>query len=445
MCFGFIFMPPALSSEFALLEAAMQRQQLRSERRRVAVFACLLGTLMLVPFALLNLPSLTDEDLRPRLAAVALPFTAMIGVFLVYEVAVLLWLGRLISTERLPPPGFAYVNTVVELSLPTAGLLIGGAYAGGITMLSGAVPFVYFLFLSLAALNLNTRLCIFAGIVAGAQFLAVSFMLLQREPVNPNPESPVLAMLHSPHQYLLKSAFLVLAGVITGFVARQIKRQLRTGLQTLEERDRAVCIFGQHVSPQVADLLLKQPMNAGGQEREVCVMFLDIRDFSRIAGERAPGEVMDYLNTLFSFIIPVINEHSGIVNKFLGDGFMAVFGAPLNEGDPSRNAVRASLIILDKVAEMNQSGAIPPTRLGIGLHLGVAITGNVGGGDRKEYTVIGDVVNLAARIEQATKTYQARLLVSEAVYQALSDEAGEDVGLVELKGQAKPTRLYKLA
>ncbi len=445
MRLGFTVMRPAPPSEFALLEAAMQRQQLRSERRRVAVFACLLGALMLVPFTLANLPGLTDDDLQPRLAAVALPLTLMIGVFLVYEVAVLRWLGRLVAAGRLPPPVFAYAHTVVELSMPTAGLLVGGVYAGGITMLSGSVPFVYFLFLCLAALNLNTRLCVFAGVVAGAQFLAVSLALLNREPAHPGPESPLLAMLHSPHQYVVKSVFLVLAGVITGFVARQIKRQLRTGLQTLEERDRAVSIFGQHVSPQVADLLLKQPMNAGGQEREVCVMFLDIRDFSRIAGERSPGEVMDYLNTLFTFIIPVINEHNGIVNKFLGDGFMAVFGAPLDEGDPSRNAVRAARLILDKVEEMNRSGAIPPTRLGIGLHLGVAITGNVGGGDRKEYTVIGDVVNLAARIEQATKTYQARLLVSEAVYQALSGETGEDVGLVELKGQAKPTRLYKLA
>jgi adenylate cyclase len=218
-----------------------------------------------------------------------------------------------------------------------------------------------------------------------------------------------------------------------------------SALRTLEERDRAISIFGQHVSPQVAELLLHQPVDAAGEERRVCVMFLDIRDFSRIAGERSPTEVMDYLNTLFGFMIPVINEHSGIVNKFLGDGFMAVFGAPLDDSDPCSNAVNAARAILSSVEEMNVGGGIPPTRLGIGLHLGVAVTGNVGGGDRKEYTVIGDVVNLAARIEQATKQFHARLIISEDVAHSLGGSAGEDLGMVELKGQAKPVRLFKLA
>ncbi len=433
------------SAEFALLEPAMQRQQLRSECRRVAIFACLLGVLMLVPSALLKLPSLIDDDLQPRLAAAVPAFPLMIGVFLAYEIAVLLWLSRLRAMERLPPPWFAYVNTLVEVSMPTAGLMVGGAFIGGIPMLAGVVPFIYFLFLCLAALNLNARLCVFAGLVAGAQFLAVSLTLLQREPVDPNPESSLLAMLHSPHQYVLKSAFLMLGGLIAGFVASQIKRQLLTGLQTLRERDRAVSIFGQHVSPQVAELLLAQPVDAAGQERQVCVMFLDIRDFSRIAGERSPAEVMEYLNILFSFMIPVVNEHHGIVNKFLGDGFMAVFGAPLDDSNPCEHAVCAARVILDKVAELNQTGAIPPTRLGIGLHLGVAITGNVGGSDRKEYTVIGDVVNLAARIEQATKQFAAQLLVSEAVHRALDGMGAEDLGLVDLKGQTHPVRLFKLA
>jgi adenylate cyclase len=438
-------MRSSTSSEIAMLDAAMQRQQLRSERYRVAIFECLLGLLMLVPFALLSWPGMIDEALRPLLAKGLLPFSLVIGAFLTYEIGVFLWLGRLISKDRLPPPGFAYLNTFVEVSMPTAGLLVGAAFIGGIPMLSGVVPFIYFLFLSLAALNLNPHLCRFAGLVAGVQFLVVSLTLLNLEPEAAGAESPLLAMLHSPHQYILKSVFLVLGGVIAGFVASQIKRQLFASLQTLQERDRAVSIFGQHVSPQVAELLLKQPVDAAGQERQVCVMFLDIRDFSRIASELSPGEVMNYLNTLFSFMIPVVNDHHGIINKFLGDGFMAVFGAPLDDSNPCQHAVRASHVILDKVAELNQSEAITTSRLGIGLHLGVAITGNVGGGERKEYTVIGDVVNLAARIEQATKTFAAQLLVSEEVFKNLGKVDAEDLGLVELKGQAKPARLYKLA
>lgn len=429
----------------SLIEGAMQRQRLRSERKRLLAFIGLLGFMLLVLIALRNLPLLIREDLRPHLFSAFLPLAVVIGVFLAYEICVLVWLSRLSRADRLPPGAFEYVNTLVEVSMPTAGIVTGAWFMGGLPMLAGVVPFVYFLFLCLAALSLNFRLCVFAGFVAGVEFLVTSLILLRQDPVAAGAESPLLAMLGSPHQYVIKSAFMLAGGFIAGFVALQLKRQLMSALQTVQERDRAISIFGQHVSPQVADLLLRQPMDSTGEERRVCVMFLDIRDFSRIAGEHSPTGVMDYLNTLFSSLIPVINEHSGIVNKFLGDGFMAVFGAPLTDTALCRHAVEAAHVILGRVDEMQAARKIPPTRLGIGLHLGVALTGNVGGADRKEYTVIGDVVNLAARIEQATKPFQAQLLVSEDVAKSIDGFAGEDLGLVDLKGQARPVRLYKLA
>lgn len=423
----------------------MRRQQLRSERLRVQLFLLLLGLLLVVPTLLVTVPGLVSDSLLPTLRAARTPLTLMLAFYVAYEGVVLIWLNRLLATDRLPPAFFPYVNTLIELSLPTAALLIGGAFTGGLTLLSGGIPMVYFLLLCLTALNLDTRLCVFAGVVAATEFWIASQYLLNQTPPIAVEGAPWLAMLFSPHHHAVKCLFLFLGGVMAGFVASQIQRRLRSGLESLQERDRAVSIFGQHVSPQVADLLLKQPHDAGGQEREVCVMFLDIRDFSRLAGERSPSEVMDYLNTLFSCLIPLVNQHHGIINKFLGDGFMAVFGAPLENSDPCANAVRAAHSILNQVTALNQNGAILPTRLGIGLHLGVAITGNVGGGDRKEYTVIGDVVNLAARIEQATKAFGAQLLVSEAVFAKLHEEPGEDLGLVELKGQSQPARLFKLA
>lgn len=423
----------------------MQRQRRRSERLRVTVLIGLLGFLLLVVLALRLLPGIVRHDLQPQLNAAFPAISLLTLAFLVYEVSILLWLKRQIRLDAPTPPAFPYLNTLVEMSLPTLVILAGSWFIGGLPMLAGSVPFVYFLFLSLTALNLNPRLCLFAGVVAGLQFLVISFLLVQREAVQPGGLEAFPLILRSPHQYIVKGMLLVASGCITAFVASQIRRQLMSALQTLQERDRAVSIFGQHVSPQVAELLLRQPVDLQGEERSVCVMFLDIRDFSRIAGERSPAEVMEYLNTLFSFMIPLINDHHGIINKFLGDGFMAVFGAPVADTGLCRNAVDASMAILRRVDEMNAAQLIPPTRLGIGLHLGVAITGNVGGGDRKEYTVIGDVVNLAARIEQATKTFQAQLLVSEEVAHSLGAHHGEDLGLVELKGQAKPARLFKLA
>ncbi len=428
-----------------LVKASMERQQLRSERQRVLVFTGLLGVLLLVLIVLRTQPDLIHANARRQVLSTFLPVTIVVGSFLVYEACILAWLSFLLRRNRLPPTAFHYLNTFIEVSLPTIALVVGSWFMGGLSMLVGVVPSVYFLFFCLAALNLNFRLCVFAGAVACVEFLLTSLTLLWLYPSVSLEDSSLQAILRSPHQYILKSGFLLMGGCIAGFVASRLKLQLLSALQTVEERDRAISIFGQHVSPQVAELLLHQPVDSAGQERRVCVMFLDIRDFSRIASERSPAEVMDYLNQLFGFMIPLINEQRGIINKFLGDGFMAVFGAPLDDSDPCRNAVRASQLILEKIREMNDAKKIPPTRIGIGLHLGMAITGNVGGGERKEYTVIGDAVNLAARIEQATKQFQAQLLVSADVATSIGNPSGEDLGWVELKGQAKPVRLFKLA
>src|SRR5215475_14343319 len=123
-------------------------------------------------------------------------------------------------------------------------------------------------------------------------------------------------------------------------------------------------------------------------------MFLDIRNFTGFAEKRSPEEVVEYLESLFEFMIEIVNRHNGIINKFLGDGFMAVFGAPLSDGKDCENAVRSAKEILERVKEETDRGAILPTQVGIGLHAGKAVTGSIGSAVRKEYTVIGDVVNL---------------------------------------------------
>jgi adenylate cyclase len=432
----------------ALVEAAMGMELLRSERRRVTLLLGLLAFVLAMVFAIHAAPQLLAPEIRDRFLASRGPLTLIICSYLAYELSIRIWLGRRLAARRALPRGFPYLNVLVEISLPTAALLIGGVMIGPLPILAGAIPFLYFLFVLLSALNLEFWLCVFAGAVACVEFLAASLYLVGQSPVAPMPGAPVLAMLVSPHQYVLKGALLLAAGGIAGFVARQIRRQLGRVLETLEERDRAVSIFGQHVSPQVAELLLKQPIDFAGQERKVCVMFLDIRDFSKLSSERTALEVVNYLNALFGPMIPIVNGHAGVVNKFLGDGFMAVFGAPVDDGQQCRHAVQAALEILALVDRLSRDGLIPSTRVGIGLHYGEAVTGNVGGAERKEYTIIGDVVNLASRIEQANKPLASQFLVSEAVLNALGSQhefATEDMGLIELKGQPHPVRLYKLA
>jgi adenylate cyclase len=413
-----------------------------SERHRVAIFAGLLIAILGLVGWLLSGPSAVAPEALGKIRRAAPLIVSALTALLLYEAAAWVWLGKLMQSEREPSTAFRYVNAAIEASAITALLALAIGPLGTLYSLSGAVPWGYFPFLTLTALNLNPRLSAFSGMVAAAGFGVVSLLALPSlEP------APGLAILTSPHQYVVKSLLLLLSGLASAFVAKRLRQQLTESLKTARERDRAVSIFGQHVSPQVADRLLNQPVDLTGEERQVCVLFLDIRDFSRLAGERSPAEVMNYLNRLFGAMIQSVNDHRGIVNKFLGDGFMAVFGAPLDDARLCQNAVGCARELLRIAEELSASGHIPPTRIGIGLHLGPAVTGNVGSEQRKEYTVIGDTVNLAARIEQATKSHHAQLLVSEAVWNALGSEAthAEDLGLVELKGQARPARLFKLA
>lgn len=300
---------------------------------------------------------------------------------------------------------------------------------------------LYFFFILLSILQLDVRLCLFTGLVAAVEHFIFASVVIGRLKL----EAPA-SILSTPVFHFNRSLILFVAGLVAGLLAKQIKRQVEGSLRTVQERDRAVRIFGQYVSPQIAEKLLNRPVELGGEVRNVCVMFLDIRDFSSFAAGARPEAVMEYLNTLFDFMIDAVNEHHGIVNKFLGDGFMAVFGAPIEDAERCRHAVDSALEIIERVERLNAAGKIHPTRVGIGLHMGEAVTGNVGSAARKEYTIIGDVVNLASRIEQATKEFHARLLISEAVRQGLDGAMSvEDLGPVALKGQAQPARIFKIA
>src|SRR5262249_44888748 len=189
-----------------------------------------------------------------------------------------------------------------------------------------------------------------------------------------------------------KAIVMLMTGVVAGLVAVQMRWQFFASARALENQRQLLDLFGKHVSPQVVSHLLHQKLELGGETRHVCIMFLDIRDFTKFAGERPAEEVVSRLNRLFNFMIENVNQHNGIINKFLGDGFMAVFGAPVSSGDDSRRAIAAARAILTGVERFNQTEPGPATRVGIGLHSGPAVAGTVGSAHRKEYTIIGDTV-----------------------------------------------------
>ena len=246
--------------------------------------------------------------------------------------------------------------------------------------------------------------------------------------------------------HVMKAIFLFATGLITGLITLELKKQMLNSFESIQERNEMANIFGQHVSPVVVEKLLHQEKELSTEMREVCVMFLDIRNFTTFSENHLPEKTVDFLNQLFEPMIDIVNGHQGIINKFLGDGFLAVFGAPFSEGHDSQNAVNAAQEIVEKVKQKIAQGDIPPIRIGIGLHTGHVVTGNVGSSQRKEYTVIGDVVNLASRIEQLNKTFGSQLLISSTVWEAIGKniDTAIEKGPVYVKGRTQAVQIYQI-
>jgi adenylate cyclase len=209
----------------------------------------------------------------------------------------------------------------------------------------------------------------------------------------------------------------------------------------LRERERIREAFGTYVDREVAEHILSEGTALEGEEVEVTMMFIDIRNFTGFAERSSAAEVVATINRLFDRVVPVIHAHGGHVDKYVGDGLLAVFGAPRRQEDHADQALGASLEIAAAVEEKFEG----ELSIGVGLNSGLVVAGNVGGAGRFEFSVIGDAVNVAARVEAATRQTGDTILLSEHTRALLSDGAAgslEPRPAVPLKGKAEPVSLF---
>lgn len=212
--------------------------------------------------------------------------------------------------------------------------------------------------------------------------------------------------------------------------------------------------FGLHVGRRTAELILAQDPGLGGSEQQITVMFCDIRNFTARCAQTPASGIVPLLNRFLTMMVEVVeDQHGGNVNKFLGDGFMALFGIGVDssgEVDPAssaQSAVQAGLDMMERLREMNASlvsAGVPDLGIGIGLHFGTAIVGSIGSDDRLEYTAIGDTVNIASRVEGLTKKLDAPLLLTRQVLDCL-DRKSFSIRAIEpqsVKGQPEPLEIF---
>jgi class 3 adenylate cyclase len=211
-------------------------------------------------------------------------------------------------------------------------------------------------------------------------------------------------------------------------------------MRGLSEREALREAFGSYVDPEVAERVLEEGELIEGDEAEVTVMFVDVRDFTPFAERSSARETVAFLNDFFDLVVPIVHGHRGHANKFLGDGVLAVFGAPERVRDHADHALRAGCEIVREV-ERRFGGDV---RIGIGLNSGPVVVGSVGGGGRLEFAVIGDPVNVAARVEAATRDTGDTILITEATRCLLEQEHPRLAprGEIPLKGKSELTGIY---
>jgi adenylate cyclase len=236
--------------------------------------------------------------------------------------------------------------------------------------------------------------------------------------------------------------------VRTGDELEDLATGFNTMVDGLKERDKLRTTFGKYMTEAVVEHLMNGTVALGGETLKVTILFTDIRSFTTISEKMDPQHLVGLLNEYFTEMVGVVMHEGGVVDKYIGDAIMAVFGAPVPKPDDAKNAVRAAVRMRQALQRLNarlEEHGQPTLRTGIGIHTGEVVAGNIGSERRMEYTVIGDAVNLASRLETSTKDLGVNVLISEDTW-ALTKDAIEARAVREItvKGRKQPVMTYEV-
>jgi adenylate cyclase len=419
-----------------------EEEFLVSEKLRTSILVCifLIGTIGAAVLLTFFSNDSTDELQRGSLWRI---FFFQFSLF-IFEVLALLYIMRRIkkNLQTIPVAG-QYLNVAIEITAPAIIMfLLSQHYQTPARILHSPLVNIYFVFIILSTLRLNFRISLFAGLLAATSFLLVSFYLIGKSNGSSDPSD-------FRNEYIMsvaKSVGLLVSGVGAAFVARQIRLGINRSLIVAEEANKVVNLFGQQISKEIVDEMLQNEGAVKSKMMNVCVMFIDIRNFTKFVLDKSPVEIVKYQNAFFSIVVNAVTKHQGIVNQFLGDGCMITFGAPTPLKNPSQHAVNAALEIRKELNKEISKGNIPLTNIGIGIHTGDAVTGNIGNHERQQYSITGNVVILASRIEQLNKKFNTQFLASGDVINLIDKKiSSELVGDIDIKGWSQPVPVYKLA
>ena len=318
------------------------------------------------------------------------------------------------------------VAILTEILHPEAG------FAG--TLRSPEFGFIL-LAMAATALRFSPRLVVFGGVIYSA--MLVAFVVI---------DAPTMRVNFVP--LCVTSAICFLATAIIAYaLAHRVETLVQDGATTAVRAERARQHLGAYISTELArDVMEKDELNFIGEQREVAILFSDLRGFTRYAESLAPSQLVRELNAYLNAMLPVIHAEGGVVDKYIGDSIMVVFGLPKSRPDDAARAISAARAMQRALREHNSARArlrLAPLVQGIGIHYGSVVAGNIGTPERLQYTVVGDVVNLASRIESATKDHNVAVLMTGTVVDAAMRSGAalpplKALGSIAIRGRQAP-------
>lgn len=336
-------------------------------------------------------------------------------------------------------PALRYLNTGLQITLLSTLLYVVVEERGPVFALSTALPLLYCLAISITAFRLSPLLCLFAGVLAGGEliFLYKFFMA-------PQLSEAVLAA-NPPLTWpgiLARVVVLLAIGIACALAARTLRTQNERAAEDKSRIQLLERTFGRLVAPDIARRILEDDDWMKPARREAVVMFADLKGFTAYSEGKNPEDVAAFLNRCWTVAAAVVEKHGGVINKYMGDGFLAIFGVPLDLPHAERAAAETALELQRGLSPILDKEGLS---ICVGLHAGPMIVGGIGSEARCEFTVIGSTVNLASRLETLNRALATNCLASQSVAEKLAEHWDmHSRGGQQVKGVAEPVDVFEL-
>lgn len=410
---------------------------LKIERKRVGIILGLfiIGSLTL-PVLHYFAPNLLRNFLNQDQYISSLVFWWLL--FCAFELFVFLRLTYSIKNNISVPKRILILNLLLEFGLPAIVLYHAIKYDYSLLILEYDGLLFYFLLLTLSAMHLDFKISLGAGLLAAVGYFSVAFWGI--EYLQPDKDIEQLQEI-----YTMRSIGLFLAGIVAGVVASEIKKRVNNYLESVEDQKEIESLLGQQLSKDVANELILHRNDSVGHKVTGSIMFLDIRNFTLMADHQSPEETIEFQNAIFDPLIRIIEKNNGIIHQILGDGFMASFGIAVKNENHANDSYHAGIEIIEAINHLKMEENGDSTKVGIGLHCGEVVTGNIGNEIRKQFSIAGKNVIMASRIEQLNKKFKTQFLISKQIADLLDSKSElSDLGLVKLKGIDEKVNVFNV-